>query len=191
MSGQDHEKHRGKSGRKKQKRSKKPDQPQNPMPNRQAAKDLIDGAIASSESLATASTASADTAPVDTLPVQETSAVEAVRATETPPVVAEAASVATPPASAVASVEASPVGIQTIASAYRDYTRKSLEDARCYVEKLSGARSLDKAVEVQAEFAKRAYETFVADSWKIRGLYSELFKQSLRLPKSPPGGTSR
>ena len=191
MSNQDHEKPGGKSSRKKQKRNKKPDQRQTPMPDQQAAKDLIDAAIASSESSATAPTASAETAPVDTLPVQQAPAVEAVPATETPPVVAEVASVATPPVSAVAPAEPTPVGIQTIASAYRDYTRKSLEDARSYVEKLSGARSIDKAVEVQAEFAKQAYETFVADCWKIRGLYGELFKQSLRLPKSPPGGASR
>ena len=123
--------------------------------------------------------------------MQQEPAVEAVPAAETPAVVAEVAPVETPPVSAVASAQPSPVGIQTIASAYRDYTRKSLEDARSYVEKLSGARSLDKAVEVQAEFAKQAYETFVANSWKIRGLYSELFKQSLKLPKPPPGGASR
>ena len=191
MSGQNHEKNGGKSSRKKQKRNKKPDQPKTPMPDQRSAKDLIDAAIATNESLATAPTASADTAPADTLPAQQAPAAEAVPATETHPVVAEVASVETPPVSAVASAEPSPVGIQTIASAYRDYTTKSLEDARSYVEKLSGARSLDKAVEVQAEFAKQAYETFVADCWKIRGLYGELFKQSLKFPKSPPGGASR
>ena len=79
----------------------------------------------------------------------------------------------------------SPVGIQTIATAYRDYTRKSIQDAQSYVEKLSGARSLDKAMEVQTEFAKQAYETFAADSRKIRGLYGEFFTQTMRLPKSP------
>ena len=46
-------------------------------------------------------------------------------------------------------------------------------------------RSLDKAMEVQTEFAKQACETFAADSRKIRDLYGEYFKQTMRLPKSP------
>jgi len=35
-------------------------------------------------------------------------------------------------------------------------------------------RSLEKAVEVQTEFARQAYETFVTESQKIRELYSGL-----------------
>jgi phasin family protein len=71
-------------------------------------------------------------------------------------------------------------GIQTIATAYGDYTKKSFEDTRSYVEKLSGVKSLDKAIEVQTEFAKSAYETFVAESQKIAGLYTDLAKQTFK-----------
>ena len=71
-------------------------------------------------------------------------------------------------------------GIQGIATAYGDYTKKSFEDTRSYVEKLSGVKSLDKAIEVQAEFAKSAYETFVAESQKIAGLYTDLAKQTFK-----------
>jgi phasin family protein len=71
-------------------------------------------------------------------------------------------------------------GIQTIATAYGDYTRKSFEDTRSYVEKLSGVKSLDKAIEVQTEFARSAYETFVAESQKIAGLYTDLAKQTFK-----------
>ena len=58
---------------------------------------------------------------------------------------------------------------QAIATAYGDYTKKSFEDTKAFVEKLSGVRSLDKAIEVQTEFAKTAYETFVtefAENWR-------------------------
>ena len=48
------------------------------------------------------------------------------------------------------------------------------------VEKLSGVKSLDKAIEVQTDFAKSAYETFVAESQKIAGLYSDLAKQTFK-----------
>ena len=71
-------------------------------------------------------------------------------------------------------------GLQAIASAYGDYTKKSFEDAKSFVEKLSGVKSLDKAIEVQTEFAKSAYETFVAESQKIAGLYTDLAKQTYK-----------
>ena len=71
-------------------------------------------------------------------------------------------------------------GIQAIASAYGDYTKKSFEDTKSFVEKLSGVKSLDKAIEAQTEFAKSAYESFVAESQKIAGLYTDLAKQTLK-----------
>src|ERR1700760_4502277 len=70
--------------------------------------------------------------------------------------------------------------LQSIAGAYGDYTKKSFEDTKSFVEKLSGVRSLDKAVEVQTEFAKSAYETFVAESQKIGALYPDLAKPTYK-----------
>jgi hypothetical protein len=71
-------------------------------------------------------------------------------------------------------------GFSAIASAYGDYTKKSYEDTKSFIEKLSGVKSLDKALEAQNEFAKSAYETFVADSQKIAGLYGDLAKQAFK-----------
>jgi phasin family protein len=71
-------------------------------------------------------------------------------------------------------------GVQAIATAYGDYTKKSFEDTKSYVEKLSGVKSIDKVLEVQTEFAKSAYETFVAESQKIVGLYTDLAKQTFK-----------
>ena len=71
-------------------------------------------------------------------------------------------------------------GIHAIASAYGDYTRKSFEDTKQFVEKLSGVKSLDKAIEVQTEYARSAYETFVAEAQKIAGLYTDLARTSLQ-----------
>jgi len=87
---------------------------------------------------------------------------------------AESASAA-PPSPA----EPAPVSLQTIANAYRDYTRKSFEEFGSFVEQLSGVRSLDKAMTVQTEFVKRAYETSVAESQKICELHNRLAKQTL------------
>src|SRR5438093_317398 len=71
-------------------------------------------------------------------------------------------------------------GIQAIATAYGDYAKKSYEDGKSFAEKLSGVKSLDKALEAQSEYAKAAYETFVADAQKIAGLYGDLAKQAVK-----------
>ena len=82
--------------------------------------------------------------------------------------------------SVVASATSVQNGLSAIASAYGDYTKKSYEDTRSFVEKLSGLKSLDKAFEAQTDYAKSAYETFVAESQKIAGLYSDLAKQAVK-----------
>ena len=69
---------------------------------------------------------------------------------------------------------------QAIATAYGDYTKKSFEDTRTFVEKLSSAKSVDKAIEIQTEFAKSAFETFMAESQKIDALYRDLATQSYK-----------
>jgi hypothetical protein len=79
-----------------------------------------------------------------------------------------------------ASTNAFPGGFQAIATAYGDYTKKSFEDTKSFVEKLSSVRSFDKAVEVQTEFAKSAFETFVTESQKIGALYGDLAKQAYK-----------
>ena len=80
----------------------------------------------------------------------------------------------------VASANTLQSGVQAIATAYGDYTKKSFEDGKSFVEKLAGVKSLDKAIEVQTEYAKTAYEAFVAESQKIAGLYADLAKQTYK-----------
>jgi len=99
---------------------------------------------------------------------------------ETAQIETAVASTEAPPAVAVTPADPSPVGLHTIATAYSDYTRKSLENTRCFVEQLSGVRSFDKALEVQAEFAKQTYVTFLAESQKMRELYGKLARQTFK-----------
>jgi hypothetical protein len=78
----------------------------------------------------------------------------------------------TPPSNAV--------GLQSVALAYDDYTRKSWQASRFLVERLMTSRSFDEAIEIQGEFAKQAYANFVTQSQKICELYGELAKQFFR-----------
>jgi hypothetical protein len=81
---------------------------------------------------------------------------------------------------AAAPADDRPVSIQAIANAYVDYTRKSLQESRSFVEKLMGVRSFDNAIEVQTEFARQALADFVAESQKICELYGKLATQIFR-----------
>ena len=82
--------------------------------------------------------------------------------------------------SVVASAATMQNGAQAIAAAVGDYTKKSFEDGNAFVTKLSGVKSLDKAIEAQTEYAKSSYEAFVAESQKIGELYADLAKQAFK-----------
>ena len=71
-------------------------------------------------------------------------------------------------------------GTQAIAVEMADYTKKTFEDGTAALEKLFGVKSLDKAIEVQTEFAKTAYEGFVAEATKLGGLYADLAKETYK-----------
>lgn len=81
---------------------------------------------------------------------------------------------------AVANASTFQSGVQAIVTAYGEYAKKSYEDGKSFAEKLSGVKSLDKALEAQSEYAKTAYETFIAESQKIAGLYGDLAKQTFK-----------
>jgi hypothetical protein len=71
-------------------------------------------------------------------------------------------------------------GVQAIATAYADYSKKSFEESKTFVEKLASVKSLEKAVEIQTEYAKTAYELFMAEMAKISGLYRDLAKETYK-----------
>src|SRR6476619_306320 len=71
-------------------------------------------------------------------------------------------------------------GWQAIASEFADYSKKSFEDGSAALEKLFGAKSLEKAIEVQSEYAKTSYEGFVAEATKRGELYTDLAKESYK-----------
>jgi len=69
---------------------------------------------------------------------------------------------------------------QAIATEMADYSKKSFEDGSKTVEKLFGAKSIEKAIEIQTEFAKTAYEAFVAEATKISELYADFAKEAFK-----------
>ena len=69
---------------------------------------------------------------------------------------------------------------QAIAAEVVDYSKKSFEDGTKVMEKLLGAKSIDKAIEIQTDYAKSAYEGFVAQATKIGELYADFAKESYK-----------
>lgn len=70
--------------------------------------------------------------------------------------------------------------VQALAAEATDYSKKSLEQGAAALEKLFGAKSLDKAIEVQTDYAKQAYEGFVAQATKMGELYTAMAKDAMK-----------
>lgn len=71
-------------------------------------------------------------------------------------------------------------GVQQIAAQSTDFTKQSYEQSAQLFEKLSQARSLDRAAEVQAEFARDAYERWVSQATKVGEIVSDVAKETYK-----------
>lgn len=69
-------------------------------------------------------------------------------------------------------------GAQAIAVEVIDYAKKSAESSAQAWEKLVGAKSLESALEVQTQYARSAYEDFVAETAKLSELYVEFAREA-------------
>jgi hypothetical protein len=102
----------------------------------------------------------------------------------------------TSPAAPEVPAQNAPASYRAFADVWGNYSRTSLEQTKVYFEQLAGVRSIGAAFEVQAEFAKQACDTFVAESQRIGELQGELAKQRLKrfedfMGKMMPGALSR
>jgi hypothetical protein len=70
--------------------------------------------------------------------------------------------------------------MQAIAIEVADYSKRSFEQGTAAAEKLIGAKSLDKAFEVQSDYMKNSYEGFVAQASRLGELYADLAKEAYR-----------
>ena len=58
-------------------------------------------------------------------------------------------------------------GFQAIAAEITDYSKKAFDDAIRTWEQLIGVRSLEQAIEIQSQYAKRVYENHMAELSKL------------------------
>ncbi|SDR59107.1 Phasin protein [Rhizobiales bacterium GAS191] len=71
-------------------------------------------------------------------------------------------------------------GFQAIAGEVADFSKGQFGAGSAAFEKLVEVRTFDKAVEVQAEYAKQAFEGFVTHSTKVGQIVSNLAKETMK-----------
>lgn len=69
---------------------------------------------------------------------------------------------------------------QALATETADYSKKAFEQSSAVVEKLVGIKTMDKALEIQSDYAKTAYEGFVAYASKIGELMTDLARDTAK-----------
>ena len=71
-------------------------------------------------------------------------------------------------------------GAQALAVESVDFAKKSFEQGTATMGKLAGVRTLDKAVEIQVDYARSAYQDLVAQSTRMSELYASLAKDAFK-----------
>jgi hypothetical protein len=61
-----------------------------------------------------------------------------------------------------------------------NYSKKSVENSTAAFEKLTRAKSLEKAMEVQTEYLQSAYEELVVVAAKISELYADFARNAYK-----------
>ena len=69
---------------------------------------------------------------------------------------------------------------QEIAGQIADYSKRSFEQGTRTMENLLGAKSPDKAFEVQTEYARAVYESYVSHATKLGHLYADLARETFK-----------
>jgi phasin family protein len=71
-------------------------------------------------------------------------------------------------------------GMQEIATETAEYSKASLTAGAEAVERLLGAKTIESAVQIQTDFAKAAYEGFVAKSTKINEILTKVASEAFK-----------
>jgi phasin family protein len=71
-------------------------------------------------------------------------------------------------------------GLQEIAAESAEYSKQSMTAGAEAVERLLGAKTVEAAVQIQSDYAKSAYEGFVAKSTKINEILAKVAAEAFK-----------
>jgi hypothetical protein len=71
-------------------------------------------------------------------------------------------------------------GFQAIGARVTDYSKRAFEDATRAFEQLISAKSFEHAIEIQSQYAKKAYDTWVAEASKLGEMYAAVARDAYK-----------
>ncbi|MES3029866.1 MAG: TIGR01841 family phasin [Pseudomonadota bacterium] len=80
----------------------------------------------------------------------------------------------------IASVTASTKGAEAIGAQAMAYSKKAVENQVAAAKSLSGAKSIQEVVELQTNYAKSAFEAYIAEFSKMSEMMSASVKESVK-----------
>jgi hypothetical protein len=82
-------------------------------------------------------------------------------------------------------------GFQAIAAEIAAYSKKSFEDSTRVFEQLIGAKSFEQAFEIQAQYAKKSFDAYVAQTAKLGQMYVDLARSAYNPVEQAVAKTAR
>lgn len=76
-------------------------------------------------------------------------------------------------------------GFQAIAAETAEYSKKSFQDVVAHMETLAGVKSFEAAFELQSNFVKSSYESYVSEATKLSEMYADLAKTVYKPYEAP------
>lgn len=82
-------------------------------------------------------------------------------------------------------------GYQAIAREVTDYSKKAFEDSTRAFEQLMGVKSFEQAWEIQSQYAKKAFDAYVAQASRISQMYVDLARAAYQPVEQAAAKTAR
>ena len=70
--------------------------------------------------------------------------------------------------------------MQAITAEVTNYSKKTFEDGTRAFEELMRAKTLENAIEIQSQYTKKAYDTYMAEMSKLGEMYVGLAKNAYK-----------
>ena len=71
-------------------------------------------------------------------------------------------------------------GVQAVTAEMTGYSKKTFEDATRTFEQLLGVKSFEQAVEIQSQYAKKAFEAHIAQMTKLGEMYTDMARNAFK-----------
>jgi hypothetical protein len=82
-------------------------------------------------------------------------------------------------------------GFQAIAATVADYSKKAFEDGSRAFEQMIGAKSFEQVWEIQSQYAKKAFDAYVAQASKVGEMYVDLARSAYQPIEQAAAKTAR